>query len=165
MAAPSFIESIAGMCSQPMLDAISNGYRTCFDERRIQGLSPLWYDYDGLCKDIKDNVERAFVEYGVDAHVIRIELHGSRLRGMARDDSDLDAVVEYEGSAREDHVFNLLHDPEVLGLSFDGIPVDINPIKASETGCMADYMAKSAEYDREMLRNSISGHSSDYGTR
>lgn len=153
----------------PVMEAIRAGYNVIFgnsegtapinegQDRLIQGLSPLWYDYESIRSEISDEAARIFHEYDIDAEVVDVQLHGSRLRGMARDDSDLDAVLEYRGSAREDDIFNLLHDTDVFDMQFDGIRVDVNPIKEESTGTMSDYMEKSAAYDRHMTRGSLVG--------
>ena len=57
--------------------------------------------------------------------------YGSRTNGRAHADSDLDILLEYKGSAREDAVFNVLHDTPIY---IQGIIVDINPIKAECSG-------------------------------
>ena len=75
-------------------------------------------------------------------------IHGSRGRGTARADSDLDIVVEFEGDIREDDLFSILNEDN---LEIDGIKVDINPITANDTGTLKDYMARSKAYDKEIL--------------
>lgn len=40
--------------------------------------------------------------------------YGSRTNGRADKDSDLDILLEYKGSAREDAVFNVLHDTPII---------------------------------------------------
>ncbi|MBQ0035369.1 MAG: nucleotidyltransferase domain-containing protein [Firmicutes bacterium] len=57
---------------------------------------------------------------------IDMELVGSRINGNNREDSDLDVIVYYSGSVKEDSAFNLLND-EIYRLHIDGIMVDINP--------------------------------------
>lgn len=78
--------------------------------------------------------------------LIDIRFHGSRVRGNNRQDSDLDAVVQYSGSMREDSAFNMLNEDKLV---IDGIEVDINPIQED----IDDYMKRSAEYDKEVLAN------------
>jgi predicted nucleotidyltransferase len=75
-----------------------------------------------------------------------MEIHGSRNRGDAREDSDLDVVVEYEGDFKEDALFNMLNEEP---LEIEGITVDINPIRKEETGTLDKYMERSREYDEE----------------
>lgn len=76
--------------------------------------------------------------------LVDIRFHGSRVRGTNRPDSDLDAVVQYSGTMREDSAFNMLNDDK---LTINGIEVDINPIQED----IADYMKRSAAYDTEIL--------------
>ena len=63
--------------------------------------------------------------------------YGSRINGRAEKDSDLDILLEYKGSAREDTVFNVLHDTPIY---LQGIVVDINPIKAECSGTIEEYL-------------------------
>ena len=76
---------------------------------------------------------------------------GSRNRGDANTDSDLDVVVEYKGDAREDDMFNVLNE---IALIIENIEIDINPINADKTGTLSEYLTKSKEYDRRKLENS-----------
>lgn len=55
-----------------------------------------------------------------------MELIGSRISGKNRKNSDLDVIVYYSGSMKEDGAFNLLNDNSYR-LYIDGILVDINP--------------------------------------
>lgn len=101
-----------------------------------------------LREDVEARIADAAEELGADLRVVGVDLHGSRVRGDARPDSDLDLVVEYEGDAREDDLFDALNaDP----IDFHGIRVDVNPIRADKTGTLAEYMARSDGYDREKL--------------
>ena len=90
-----------------------------------------------------------------DFNIKAIELNGSRKRGQARDDSDLDVVVEFEGDdLREDDLFNLLNGDDRLYI--EDIAVDINPILAYKSGSIDDFMNKSNEYDKDKLKESDS---------
>jgi len=65
----------------------------------------------------------------------RVFLYGSYLRNK-NTANDVDIIVEYEGSDKEDHVFNRLNtDPIYL----DGLKVDFNPINISHRGLMPYY--------------------------
>ena len=112
------------------------------------------YSYDEIVDLINDFVIDKIWDNGYSADDIQIndiQLHGSRLRGQARSDSDLDAVVEYSGNIHEDDLFNMLHEDP---LYIDDVEVDINPINSDETS-MSDYMQKSKEYDKLKLSESI----------
>lgn len=115
----------------------------------IQGLES--YSRDELKRLIENHIANTLSGNGIDADIVAIELHGSRGRGTAREDSDLDAVVEYRGDIREDSMFNILND-EDSRLVIDGIGVDINPIRAEETGTMESYMKRSQEYDAQKIQ-------------
>lgn len=82
--------------------------------------------------------------------IIDMNIYGSRNRGTARDDSDLDIVFEYTGDFREDDLFNLLND-EDEPLMFDNIIVDFNPICAEKSGDMDSFMTRAKKYDDEIL--------------
>ena len=90
-----------------------------------------------------------------DAEIIDINIIGSRHRFQAKKDSDLDVVVEFKdtGNNREDSLFNALNS-EDDPLYIEGVRVDINPILASKTGNMKEFMKKSKEYDKEKLSES-----------
>lgn len=111
--------------------------------KTIQGLED--YSYKEVCDMVLDHINAALEDNGYsadDLDIVEIQLHGSRLRGTARPDSDLDAVVEYNGDFREDDLFDLLNENPLF---IEDVQVDINPI----TGSMSSYMNKSNAYDRQ----------------
>jgi len=123
----------------------------------IQGLDD--YTENGIKDIVAEYIMYKMIEeagYSEDDFNIKaIELNGSRKRGTARDDSDLDVVVEFEGdNLREDDLFNLLNDDDRLYI--EDIAVDINPILAHKSGSIDDFMKKSNEYDRDKLKESDS---------
>ncbi len=117
------------------------------DEKPIAGLE----GYTRLeIKDIvKLEVEQTLSDADIDAEIVGMEIHGSRSRGDARPDSDLDIVLEYKGDAKEYTMFNAINETPI---EIDGIQVDVNPIRKAETGTLPDYMKKSRSYDEEKIR-------------
>ena len=85
-------------------------------------------------------------EYGLDAQIVDVVVSGSRCRGIEQENSDLDVVVEYTGSTREDDLFNMLHEDSIY---IAGIQVDINPITESRTGTLETYLPEVQTYLQE----------------
>ena len=112
----------------------------------IQGLET--YSRDEIKSLIRTYIENVMSEAGITAEIAGMEIHGSRNRGDANSASDLDIVVEYKGDVREDDMFNTLNSADEP-FKIDDITIDINPIRAEESGTLKDYMAKSREYDKE----------------
>jgi predicted nucleotidyltransferase len=113
----------------------------------IQGLES--YSNDEIKTLTNDYVQQKLEENGIyDVTIKDAAIHGSRGRGTARPDSDLDVVVEFEGDIREDDLFSILNEEPMY---IDGVQVDINPINANNTGTLKDYMERSKAYDKEVL--------------
>ena len=120
------------------------------DGRAVQGLEG--YSRKEIKDIVSDHVREALSDAGINAETVGAEIHGSRNRGDARKDSDLDVVVEYRGGIREDDMFNTLNGGE-NPLVIEGIKVDINPIRAEESGTLSDYMKRSEEYDAQLAES------------
>ena len=132
----------------------------------IQGLED--YFEDDIKQIVKDYIYQTLFDADIlfdeDDIVIKdIQIYGSRGRGTAREDSDLDVVFEYEGDFREDDLFNVLNW-EGEELYIDGVRVDINPICAERSGDMNSFMARAKEYDKEILdkKKTESKYADDY---
>ncbi len=93
--------------------------------------------------DIKADIISTFSENGIDAEVGRVVISGSRCRGLEREDSDLDVVVEIKSDLKEDALFNILNENPV---TYNSVTLDINPIKADETGTLEEYLPVVEEY-------------------
>ena len=134
--------------------------RTRSDEkngRKIQGFED--YSEEEIIDALKGDVEMILEDSGIDDVEIKdVAIHGSRARGTAREDSDLDVVVEYSGDWKEDSLFNVLHEDEH---TFEGIKVDFNPIREEESGSMQNYMKRSAAYDKDQLEKVAVAHISE----
>ena len=123
---------------------------TRFSLSEIQGLEGYT---EQEIKDISNNyIQNILTQNGIDdVEIVDSAIHGSRNRGTARADSDLDLVVQYEGDIREDDLFNALNDNGEDNLYIEGIKVDINPIQED----LSSYMERSNKYDQEILNKDI----------
>lgn len=90
-------------------------------------------------------------ESGLQIEMIDIAICGSRSRGLEHGLSDLDVVIEYDtvrgaelkGTVKEDTVFNVLHEDD---FRIGGVVIDINPITATESGTIQDYLIRAEAY-------------------
>lgn len=86
---------------------------------------------------VKDHVQELISEYNLDVTIEDVVVSGSRCRGMETEGSDLDVVLYFSGSEREDSLFNLLHED---GIVMGGVVLDINPISQGQTGSLSEYL-------------------------
>lgn len=90
----------------------------------IQGFED--YSTEQIEEIVLEHITDAFTEIGIDVEIIDVEIYGSRTRGEAKADSDLDVKVRYKGAEKDYALFNILNDDD-SALYIDGIRVDINP--------------------------------------
>ena len=111
----------------------------------------LFHSLDGQSAEDIEKTVYAYVqsqidEYGLDAEIVDVVVSGSRCRGIEKENSDLDVVVEYTGSTREDDLFNMLYEDSIY---IAGIQVDINPITEGRTGTLETYLPEVETYLQE----------------
>ncbi len=114
----------------------------------------LFHSLDGQSAEDIEKTVYAYVqsqidEYGLDAKIVDVVVAGSRCRGMEQENSDLDVVVEYTGSTREDDLFNMFHEDSIY---IAGIKVDINPITEGRTGTLETYLPEVETYLQEKVQ-------------
>lgn len=90
----------------------------------IQGFED--YSTEQIEEIVLEHITDAFTEIGIDVEIIDVEIYGSRTRGEAKADSDLDVKVRFKGAEKDYALFNILNDDD-SALYIDGIRVDINP--------------------------------------
>ena len=108
---------------------------------------------DAVMAQIKTRLEDADVMMPDEVNIVDLAITGSRGRGTARDDSDLDVVLAYTGTMREDDLYNILHDPDYEDgeIFVDGFTVDVNPVHPDKSGTLEQVLKKHKEYDKEIL--------------
>lgn len=112
----------------------------------IQGLEG--YSVDDVKSYVENSINEILEDAGLSDEITikNITVVGSRSRGEAHEDSDLDILVEYEGNFREDALFDILHEE---GLDLEGITIDINPINPHYSLTTEQWLARDAEWREE----------------
>lgn len=95
---------------------------------------------------VKDHVQGLIDEYNLDAVVLDVALAGSRCRGLEQEDSDVDILLEFYGSEREDSLFDMIREDN---LNVGGYRIDVNPITAGRTGTLEEHLPQVEEYLQE----------------
>lgn len=119
----------------------------------IQGFEN--YSETELMDIIEDYCREIIEDNNLDAKIVDVFIHGSRIRGTSNENSDLDVVIFYTGSIKEDSLFNILHEDDFI---FENVVVDINPVHVSNLVSkqykeIEDYKKRSKEYDISILNN------------
>lgn len=94
-------------------------------------------------------VQVKIIENKLDVKVENVILSGSRCRGIEKIGSDMDVVVDYKGTIREDDFLNILHEEE---FAITGIAVDINPITEDKMGSLAEYLESVVHFLQEKMQ-------------
>lgn len=100
----------------------------------------MWFEL--YKEDLKEQISRIIRDefLGKDEfELVDIAFYGSRVSGKASVDSDLDVLVEYKGTAREDTIFDVLAEQRLM---LEGVRLDINPIKNEKSGTIVDYLER-----------------------
>lgn len=120
-------------------------------EHALNGQSRAGIEETVLCYAQAQIDEMGLAE---EVELLGARVYGSRSReGLYHEGSDIDVVVSYSGSLREDTFFNVLHED---GLEIAGIPVDINPISTEKTGTLEEYLENAEKYlDKKQSRMEI----------
>ena len=71
-----------------------------------------------------------------------IRVYGSYSKGQNKDTSDLDFLVQYSGSMREDDAFNMFADAELTLEDANGntVKIDINPVNVVKSGTIDEHL-------------------------
>lgn len=119
---------------------VVNDFRAKTEEKfhQIDGMSAT--EIESI---VSDYVQSKIEENILDADVVGVVISGSRCRGVEKVGSDLDVVLEYKGSVREDTFFDILHED---GMEIGGVKVDINPITEGKSGTLESYLPEVERY-------------------
>lgn len=105
----------------------------------VEGLSS--YAVSEVEHKVMAYIQRMLYDAGVqDIELVGAKVYGSRIHeGESHKDSDLDVVVEYRGSIREDDFFSMLHEEDFF---LDGLRVGVNPITEGKSGTLTAFLEK-----------------------
>ena len=110
-------------------------------------------DPETIEANVKKIVQDIVNDYGMDVTIEDVVVSGSRCRGMEEKGADLDVVLYYSGSVREDDLFNTLHQSDII---MGGVNLDINPISQEQHGSLSEYLtgveAYLAEKQAQMMQ-------------
>ena len=106
-------------------------------------------DLDNLEAIMFDVVQGYIDDNDLDVKINDLTLYGSRSRGIENENSDIDIVIEYDGTMKEDALFNIFNEE---GYTFAGLKVDFNPIHEEETGTLEEYLPRVNKYLDEQIR-------------
>ena len=109
----------------------------------------MWFEL--YKEDLKEQISRIIRDefFGKDEfELVDIAFYGSRVSGKASVDSDLDVLVEYKVTAREDTIFDVLAEQRLM---LEGVRLDINPIKNEKSGTIVDYLERCDDNCKEHI--------------
>ena len=140
--------------SSPNLQAIFNPNKTYYQSAYNEA-SALFDKFgqseEELTNMILADVKNTILENNLseeEFNLVGVKLYGSFSTGKNNNNSDIDFLVEYSGSMREDDAFNMFADLKLKIPDKNGknIKVDINPIKADVSGTIDDYIEKNKNF-------------------
>lgn len=90
--------------------------------------------YENIIISLTTIVDDRLIDNNVtnsECEITGLDIVGSRRFGNPRPNSDLDIILTYTGSIKEDSLFNILNDPKsyIYSATFRKITLDFNPIK------------------------------------
>ena len=99
---------------------------------------------DDITDMVTEDIKNILADYDVSEDEFKFEdirIYGSYSKGTNKVGSDLDIVVQFSGSMREDSAFNMLHDEELSIYDKKGnkVKIDINPINTADHGTIDEY--------------------------
>lgn len=122
-------------------------------------------NFDGNIEDITEGLKQDVIniinENDLSEDEFQIEdvrIYGSYSKGTNKETSDLDLVVLYSGSIREDDAFNILNNEKLTLTDKNGkeIEIDINPINKADRGSIDEYLSHLETLEPKSLFQSVS---------
>ena len=94
-----------------------------------------------ISEDVKNILADNFIEED-EFKFEDIRLYGSYTKGRNKETSDLDVLVQYSGTMREDGAFNMFADAGLSITDKNGrtVKIDINPINVADSGTIDEHI-------------------------
>ena len=107
-----------------------------------------------------EDIKNILAENEINSDEFEIEdvrLYGSYTTGKNKDTSDLDVIVQYKGSMKEDTAFNILNDAKLTITDVNGIErkIDINPINSRLSGSIDEHIERMQEIDGAYFQSAV----------
>ena len=117
-------------------------YHKIHKDQEVQGF--LNYDScaeleDVVAYNVSEVLEDNNIIYNDEIEYLCIYVHGSRVFGNPRKNSDIDFVLFYKGTIREDDLFNIFADENIY---IEHIKCDFNPIEIDDKSEIEYYIQK-----------------------
>ena len=117
-------------------------YHKIHKDQEVQG----FLNYDSCAKlenvvayNVSEVLEDNDIIYNDEIEYLCIYAHGSRVFGNPRKNSDIDFVLFYKGTIREDDLFNIFADENIY---IEHIKCDFNPIEIDDETDIEYYIQK-----------------------
>ena len=106
------------------------------------------YSEKELYEIIKNYLKEVLELNDINTDIVNFQIIGSRNKGVSKENSDLDVLVEYNNDCiSEDSFFDILNDEEDKLIIAD-IEVDFNPITPSKSGTLEEWLERNYNYDK-----------------
>ncbi len=112
---------------------------------------------ENITEGIRADIQNILDENNISADEFKINdirIYGSYATGQNKNTSDIDFLVEYSGTMREDDAFNIFSDAELKLTDINGkeVNVDINPIRKDKSGTIDEFLERNKDYRKNYIR-------------
>lgn len=125
---------------QDTIEEFRNKTDTAFHTEQFYGMSPAEIE-----SAVTSQVQTIVRDLDLDVRVEDVILSGSRCRGLEHRDSDLDVILIYYGSEKEEDLYNTLHS-EKMYMGSDMVELDIEPLSVLDMERVVNHISETEAY-------------------
>ena len=123
----------------------SAAYFQKIDESNIE--NEFGESVEDLTNIISEDIKNILIDNFVEEDEFKFEdirLYGSYTKGRNKETSDLDVLIQYSGTMREDGAFNMFADAGLSITDKNGrtVKIDINPINVADSGTIDEHIER-----------------------